>query len=502
MNPFFNTSVIRNKKSVGLRRRLLRHVTRTFFNFEDSDARQTGIAFDFIEQLFWKNGVQYNTIDSAAPPSFAGSNGTFIDSNGYVVDADSNQWRYTHDPDSSTDHPLLGILIEPAKQNKISYSEDFNSYGWTSSNASLVFDSDIVTPRGPNAPLGAWKLQEDSATNFHFISKVLPESVNGSDLNRIGISCFVKDDGSGRWIALNSTLSLSGANLIYFQPSTGTFGTVENSGVNDYWAEPHTNGWWRIMWGPTTANSTSLSGTFWFYLDDNNGGGGSDLNYTGDGTSGIYLWGFQIEDFGPTSYIPTTGSLVTRTKDIIQWNIADSETAWWDNSQLTALIDVNLRYRHAGAQAHWCLNEDPVSLSDYSGVFAAGVDKDTWDFNYYNEVGNSLTGSVASTKPPGSQWFKKFSIAARAQTNNFAISVNNETPVKDTSGTMMAGASQQYLTLGKFSSNTQTASNIDHYDASIVCERFVLWPKAVGDSALALISDSASFPTQDVILTR
>jgi hypothetical protein len=88
-----------------------------------------------------------------------------------------------------------------------------------------------------------------------------------------------------------------------------TSGTV-TGGTNPF-IQNFGNGWYRIG---ATFTANQASNNFILFLFDASG----NVSYTGDGTSGLFVFGAQIEVGSvATSYIPTTAAAVTRNADVV-----------------------------------------------------------------------------------------------------------------------------------------------------------------------------------------
>jgi hypothetical protein len=227
------------------------------------------------------------------------SGGSYVGADGLIKLAGVNEARFDHDPVTGES---LGLLIEEARTNVITWSEDLGpDKGWARFDTNVVRSTDnIINPYGSLGPV------------YYVVSPGPGEYVNPinfQNTSSIGVSFFSKP-------RIGSSKSLNFFVIEIFQVGVGggSLGTYafNYNGVNpdsthfkNIKTEKYPNGWYRF------------SCTVIARADYNNGVFGSNARFDIETSlQDNYIWGVQCEAGAfPTSYIPTQGSTRTRAAD-------------------------------------------------------------------------------------------------------------------------------------------------------------------------------------------
>jgi hypothetical protein len=189
--------------------------------------------------------------------------------------------------DYTTGSPAL--LLEPQRTNLIKNSANVGA-GFVTINITLVLNNAAA----PNGLVEADKFYPTTSGNNRWFYQAVTTSASST------ISLFAKADGKDIvYISAGSATDVSfdlSSGLVTYE-SSGWVGSIEDFG----------DGWYRCI----AVRSSSLSFAAYGVADSS---GGSFV--TASGTDGILVWGMQCEQGSyPTSYIPTSGTAVTRVKD-------------------------------------------------------------------------------------------------------------------------------------------------------------------------------------------
>jgi hypothetical protein len=191
------------------------------------------------------------------------------------------------------------LLLEPQRSNGVLYSEQFDNAAYSPVNITVIAN-DTIAPSGTTS---ADKVIPTTTNTFHLIN-----SNNVTSSGNYTFSLFVKAAGLSK-VALRESAtvgffaSFDLTNQTILDSSSSQTNTITSVG----------NGWYRIT---STRNYAGTINLGIVPLPNSYTSGDPLAFYAGDGTSGIFVWGAQIETGTyATSYIPTTAATVTRLAD-------------------------------------------------------------------------------------------------------------------------------------------------------------------------------------------
>jgi hypothetical protein len=251
------------------------------------------------------------------------SSATFIDSTGTLQTAATDVPRFDHNP---TTGESLGLLIEEARTNLRTYSEQFDNAAWSKVRSSVTANAATA----PNGTQTADKfIASTDASTTHFIRQDI-SATSGVTYTQ---TLYAKAEEYSQILlgfdADNSTFATG--NVVFTLTGAGSAGTP-SGGITSSSIQALPNGWFRCHVTATAA----ATGTGVIRTNLVSGGSGS---FTGDGTSGLFLWGAQLEAGAfPTSYIPTTTAAATRAADVA--TITGSNfSSWYRQDEGTLYVD-------------------------------------------------------------------------------------------------------------------------------------------------------------------
>jgi hypothetical protein len=224
-----------------------------------------------------------------------------------VTDTDLPRINYTNfDYENGEVVPYSGegsLLLENQSTNLVTYSEDYSQSDWSKTNISITTNSAI----SPNGTINASLLTENSSNAQHFIGDAL--TLTSGTSYSVSVYAKKKERSVLQISPSSSHIASSYANYdldLGVVSATGGSVTAE--------IEYLSNDWYRCILKFTVTSTATATLAFFMQTSTTATRGAS---YQGDGTSGLYLWGAQVEAISyATSYISTNGSTVTRLADV------------------------------------------------------------------------------------------------------------------------------------------------------------------------------------------
>ena len=387
-------------------------------------------------------------------------------------------------------------VIRTATTNLQTNSENIASLGTLT--GSTVTSNTIVAPDGQTT---ADKLIEDTSTGGHQVSGI---SISWLGNTTYTVSVYAKADTRTVLTVAFGTASnwVNSSRTAAFNLSNGTVSSTSGTPlVASIQALP--NGWYRCVVSATTV-AAPVASTLVLQLNN-----GSTTSYTGDGTSGLFLWGAQLEQSSTVGeYIPTTSTINSAPR--FDHNPTTGESL----GLLVEEARTNLSQQSDNfADVYWAKTDCTIT-SNESTAPDGTLTADLWTNTATpGVVQNNLTKDAAVRTYTGSLWVKSnvtvFTLSIDAGTtanrgrvvfnlsNGTLTSTLNDGAFTNTSGTITAYADNWYRLTVTTTTSTGTSIRLRAFFSNVGATARI-WGAQVEEGAFA----TSYIPTTTATVTR
>lgn len=316
--------------------------------------------------------------------------------------------RFDYDPVTLAPN---GLLVEEQRTNLLLRSAEFDNAAWSKINGS-------ITANATTSPDGTVDADRFVPNTTGGVQHRIDQTPVSSAVAQV-FSVFVKASGY-TWISLR--VGTVGRAFDIANGIVGTAGTMTGT-ITSFG-----NGWYRCAIAVPSPLANDVC-----RVNVENGDSVASV-FAGNGTSGIYLWGAQLEAGAfATSYIPTVASQVTRTADVATITGANF-SQWFNAAEGCFVVGADV------AAVNFTTQQNLLSLYT-SGtnlmrfwLWEGSPTNARWTVTNSTTQADLASGTLTANTP--------FKAAAVYSLNDFAVSYNGAPALTDTSGTVPVGFTQ------------------------------------------------------------
>jgi hypothetical protein len=351
------------------------------------------LALHFDTDFGWVSGAPATIASTLTVTGGVSTGSLYTKADGTLVSFANNVLRYGTN----------GLLVEEARTNLAQQSQTLSAAFYATSEATVGVDATAA----PDGTTTADAIVESTNAGNHIFQ--VANNITISNSTAYTLSFYAKANGRSylRVFIDGGSGNLGGASAVDL---VGAGSITAGSGVTKKITQL-ANGWYRVELTATSGGTTALP----YIALRRTSGTGAD-SYTGDGASGVYLWGMQLEAGAfATSYIPTTSASVARAVEIPTF----ADLSWFDGTAVSIYAEwVAKNVANATVFALDAAND--VTLNEQSGMSPKLFD-----------AGATFAITTGNTAAAGAT----VKAAMRMATNDIALCMNGGTVGTDTSAT-------------------------------------------------------------------